>query len=67
MLSPAFIGGVGWQEILVLMLLVCLIFGARRLPELARNLGRGVLELRRGLSGEPLADNTTPRDRLPHS
>ncbi|MEO0137787.1 MAG: twin-arginine translocase TatA/TatE family subunit [candidate division WOR-3 bacterium] len=39
----------GWQEILLILLIVLLLFGARKIPELARSLGRGVREFKRGL------------------
>ncbi len=37
----------GTPEILVIFLLVLVLFGPDRLPELARQLGRGVRQLRR--------------------
>uniref|UniRef100_A0A7V0Z654 Sec-independent protein translocase protein TatA n=1 Tax=candidate division WOR-3 bacterium TaxID=2052148 RepID=A0A7V0Z654_UNCW3 len=39
----------GWQEILVILLIVLLLFGARKIPELARSLGKGVKEFKKGL------------------
>ena len=40
---------VGWPE-LVLILFVCLLlFGARRLPEIARQLGKSIQEFKRSL------------------
>jgi sec-independent protein translocase protein TatA len=39
----------GPTEILILLLLVLLLFGARRLPELARSLGQGVKEFRKSV------------------
>ena len=35
------------QEIVVILVLALLVFGPKRLPELARSLGRGLAELRR--------------------
>lgn len=43
----AFFGGAGAGEILLVLLVLLLLFGARRLPELARALGRALGELRR--------------------
>lgn len=39
----------GWQEILLILLIVLLLFGARKIPELARSLGKGVREFKKGL------------------
>lgn len=39
----------GWQEILLILLVVLLLFGARKIPELAKGLGKGVREFRRAL------------------
>ena len=45
----------GW-EILVLLLLVILLFGARRIPEIARGLGQGIRDFRSSLRGEEEAE-----------
>ena len=34
----------GWNEILLILLVVLLLFGGRKIPELMRGLGRGVRE-----------------------
>ena len=38
--------GMGWQEIMLLILVILLFFGAKRIPELARGLGRGIREFK---------------------
>jgi len=40
----------GWQEILLILVIVLILFGARKIPDLARSLGRGVKEFKKGLS-----------------
>lgn len=46
------IPSVGGTEILILLVIVLLLlFGAKRIPELARGLGSGVKEFREGISG----------------
>ncbi len=43
------LGSFGGQEIVVILLLVLLLFGAKRLPELARSLGQGIKEFRKSV------------------
>ncbi|NLE28737.1 MAG: twin-arginine translocase TatA/TatE family subunit [Phycisphaerae bacterium] len=49
-LPLAFIGNLGWPELAALLVLALLLFGSKRLPELARSLGKSVNELKRGLA-----------------
>lgn len=47
--------GLKGQELLIILLIVLLIFGARKLPDLARSLGASAKEFRKGIeegSGE---------------
>jgi sec-independent protein translocase protein TatA len=39
--------GLGIGEILIILVLVVLLFGARRIPEIARGLGQGIREFKR--------------------
>jgi sec-independent protein translocase protein TatA len=43
---------IGWQEILLILLIVLILFGAKKIPELAKSLGRGVKEFKQGLKDE---------------
>ncbi len=43
------LGNLGWQEILLILLLVMLLFGARRIPEVMRSFGKGYKEFRKGM------------------
>ena len=42
---------VGWQEILVIVVVVLILFGGRKIPELARGIGRGMREFKREMRG----------------
>lgn len=41
--------GLRGQELLIILLIVLLIFGARKLPDLARSLGASAKEFRKGI------------------
>ena len=43
-------GGIGMQEILVILFIFLLVFGAKRLPELGQAMGRGIREFKRSVS-----------------
>lgn len=45
-------GNIGFLEIAIVVLIIVLLFGARRLPELGSGLGRGLREFKDGISGE---------------
>ena len=40
----------GWQELLILGVIGLLIFG-KRLPEVGRSIGKGIVEFKKGLAG----------------
>ena len=48
---PAFLGNLGVPELLVIFLILLFLFGARRLPEIARGLGQAIEEFRKGVKG----------------
>ncbi|MHA6246823.1 Sec-independent protein translocase subunit TatA/TatB [Pontibacter sp. CAU 1760] len=41
-----FLGGLGGTEILLILFVILLLFGAKRIPELARGMGRGIREFK---------------------
>lgn len=63
---PLFLGNLGTGEIVVIALVVLLLFGGKKIPELMRGLGRGVKSFKDGLNdvetelkkdiSEPLSD-----------
>ena len=40
------------KEILLILLIVLILFGGKKIPELMRGLGRGVKEFKEGMNGE---------------
>lgn len=42
MAFPGFLGPIGWQELLLILAVVLLIFGPRRLPEIADAMGKSI-------------------------
>ena len=53
--------GVSIWEVLILLLVLLLIFGAKRLPEMGRSLGKGMREFKDSVTGvEDAVSTTTP-------
>ena len=46
-----FLGGIGMTEILVIGLFVFFFFGAKKIPELMKGLGKGISEFKEGVKG----------------
>jgi sec-independent protein translocase protein TatB len=41
----------GFQELIVIFIVALLVFGPKKLPELARTLGKGIRDIRQAMSG----------------
>jgi len=44
---PAFIQGIGGPELLIILVIILLLFGAKKLPELAKGLGKSMKEFKK--------------------
>lgn len=40
----------GWGELIIILLILLLVFGARRLPEIAKSLGKGIKVFKKTIS-----------------
>jgi sec-independent protein translocase protein TatA len=45
--APAFIQGIGGPELLIILVIILLLFGAKKLPELAKGLGKSMKEFKK--------------------
>ena len=58
-------GNIGFFEIVILLVLALLLFGAKRLPEIGASMGKGIREFKKSISDVGTAINEpAPRDRL---
>ena len=44
-------GNIGWQGLVVILIVLLLVFGPKRLPEMGRSIGRGMREFKDSLTG----------------
>ncbi len=44
-------GNLGWPEIILILLVALLLFGAKKLPDVGRSLGKGIREFKKALKG----------------
>lgn len=56
--------GIGTTELLILLGIVVVIFGARRLPELGSGLGKAIKNFKAGVSGKDEIDVSPKKDKL---
>ena len=61
--------GLGFNELLIILLIFLVLFGASKIPQLARGLGKGITEFKKGLkevdtdeSMDEISDDTKKDD-----
>ena len=56
--------GVGGQEVLLIALVILILFGGRKIPELMKGLGKGIHSFKEGLNGlEKEIDPSTKKEQ----
>jgi len=56
---------IGPWELILLLVVVLLVFGPKRLPEMGRSLGRGIREFKDSVTGQDKDDDEPERVELP--
>ncbi len=44
--------GLGIQELIVILIIILVLFGGKKIPELSKSIGEAIRELRKGISGD---------------
>jgi len=60
-------GEIGFEKLLLIAVVVLLLFGAKRVPEIGASLGKGIREFKRSLSDTQDAVSGNPVDRAAQS
>jgi len=55
-------GNLGFPELLIIMVVILLLFGAKRIPEIAGSMGKGIREFKKNIN-EATREVTTPEPR----
>ncbi|HEY7192109.1 MAG TPA: twin-arginine translocase TatA/TatE family subunit [Gemmatimonadales bacterium] len=58
-------GNLGFTEIAILLLILVLFFGAKRIPEIGASIGKGIKEFKQGLKDEPPSEPPSSDASLP--
>jgi len=58
-----FLGSLGSQEIIIIALVILLLFGGKKIPELMRGLGKGVSQFKKGMKDIEEEINTEPEKK----
>ncbi len=54
------LGSFGTTELIIILVIVMILFGAKKLPELAKGLGQGINEFKKAQKKEPAEENQNP-------
>jgi sec-independent protein translocase protein TatA len=60
-----FLGSLGPTELLLILLIVIIIFGARKLPDLGKSLGDGIKNFKKSMNTKEDDDKTSKKNSRP--
>ena len=63
MISPIIILSLSWQHILIVAIVLLLLFGGKKIPELMKGLGKGVKSFKQGMNEVEEELNKTPEKK----
>ena len=58
-----FLGNIGTGEVIVLVIIILLLFGAKRIPDLMKSMGKGVRSFKEGIHEVEKEVNSEEEDR----
>ena len=61
-MTTLFLGGLGTGELLLIVLVILLLFGGKKLPEMMRGMGRGVKEFKDAME-KPISDDEKKEEK----
>ncbi len=58
-------GTIGWPEIIIILVIALLLFGAKRLPEVGKSLGKAIREFKKSFReiSEDIEEEETPKSK----
>ena len=54
--------GLGWTELIIIMVIIMIIFGVGKLPEVGAGLGKGIREFKNASKGEEIEATTVEKE-----
>jgi len=54
---------VGWPELVIVLVVLLLLFGAKRLPEIARSVGKSTKEFKKGMRDGAVQEEETDEEK----